>query len=180
MSDEKKGLPGRPHGAIDRYPRKPHAVFDVRKKRAFLKQLEDSGSIASAAAITKTARKTIYNHMDKDPKFKAQVEAAKERAMGNLESYVHKRVLDGETITVKDADGNIVSTTHKPASAALVARLLDSTEAYGKNKTENHLHIHGEGGGALEKLAQALGVNLPQQEQVVEGEIIDEDEEDDD
>lgn len=177
MSNSNKS-PGRPVGSADRYPRKPTVKFDYRRKRNFLKHLETHGSISAAAAHVKVSRKTVYNYMDRDPKFADQVDMAKERAFGELESYAYKRVLDGETTVVEDGEGNIISKTHKPAAAALVARMLEATDTYAKNKPENHLHLHGDkNDSAIQKLAQALGVNLPEPEKVIEGEVVEDKEE---
>ena len=152
--------PGRRKGARDKLPRKPAVKLDIRKKRKFLKTLKECGSISQACNVSNVSRGTIYSHMRSDPDFKRMVEEAREAAFGLLEEYAYKRVVDGETIVKKDGEGNIIETVHKPASAALVGRLLDATETY-KKEGDKHVHIHQNAGdAAIAKLAQALGVNL--------------------
>lgn len=174
--------PGRPLGQKDLYPRKVRAKMTIRKRRDFLKQLELHGSVVKAAQAVNMSRGTVYQHMRKDANFKRMVEEAKDRAMASLEEHVMDRVRDGETTVIKDGDGNIVQTVHKPVAAAIINRLLDSTENFAKKDSNtNHLHLHNNDQTAITKFAQALGLDINVNDfsgQEIEGEVV-EDEGDD-
>lgn len=174
--------PGRPKGRKDLLPRKPRQKLDVRKRRAFLRELRKHGSISYAAASVNLSRATIYRAMTKSEEFARMVDDNKALAFGALEEYAYKRVMDGEKTIKRDGEGNIIETIEKPASAALVSRLLDATETYSKKQAEEtHLHVHTEGmGGAVSKLIQALGIQVDQSDfekikdidgEIIEGEI---------
>lgn len=179
---------GRPKGQKDKYPRKPRIRMDIRKRRNFLKSLESHGSISRAAADVNIARGTIYLNMEKDSEFARMVNEAKERAYSVIEEYAFKRLQDGETTTIRDNEGNIVQTIHKPAAVALVNRMLDVTEGFAKKeKNVNHLHVHAAGDvSAVNQLAQTLGITIDQDdydnhrgnnELEVDGEVVDEQDE---
>jgi hypothetical protein len=169
---------GRPKGRKDLLPRKPRERVDMRKRRAFLRELRKCGSISHAAASVNLSRAAIYSNIAKDPDFARMVDDNKAIAFGALEEYAYKRVIEGEVTTRTDGEGKVIDITHKPSSAALVGRLLDATENYAKNqKEENHLHIHNEGmGGAVSKLIQALGLEVNQEDfdrfKIIEGELV--------
>lgn len=151
---------GRPKGKKDSLPRKPRARLDVKKRRKLINELKNCGSISHASALAGVSRYAVYNHMKNDPEFKRMIEEARDVANGTLEEYAYRRVIDGEKTIKRDGDGNIVETIEKPASAALVARLLDATDTY-KKETNNHVHIHqNTDNSAILKLAQALGVSI--------------------
>lgn len=151
--------PGRPLGKKDSIPRKALQKLDLRKRREFIRCLKNCGSLSRAADQVNISRTNIYALMRKDKDFARMVQEAREAANGKLEEYAYRRVIDGERIVKRDGEGNIIEVTEKPASAALVARLLDVTDTYRKDNT--HIHVHQERDNtAVSKLAQALGISL--------------------
>lgn len=156
--------PGRPKGTPS-LGTKGYNRFDLPRKKRFLKKLEASGSLTEAAAAVGVARNTIYKAMDKDEKFKARVEIARERATANLEVELNDRIYKGNEKLEYDADGKLVRKTVTKDNN-LLSRALEANmpEKYGK-KNDTNVQVNVVGDSAINKLAAFLKVDLPEKDE---------------
>lgn len=66
----------------------------VRRSR-FLKALKETCNVTLAARAAGAGRRTVYEHREKDPDFRAAWEEALEEAVDVLEAEVHRRAFTG-------------------------------------------------------------------------------------
>ena len=175
----KKGA-GRPKGSKDSIQRTRMSPlkakgttkagkFTTQARNKFLRFLEKTGNMNSAAAHVGITRQNVYYIMKRNPAFADKVEIARGKALGELESEAVRRGRDGVEKDVR-FKGEVVG-KEKQYSDGLLTKLLEASdpERYGKksyNYSEQNINIAGES-SAKEKLASLLGVSL---DDVVEGE----------
>ena len=171
---------GRPVG-VKEISRKSHIKFTSEKKRAFLRHLAKHGNIRSAAGSVGISRLTIYHHIRNDPNFKDRVEKARDQALGVLQDEFYERIFNGNEKIEYDDEGNVIKRTVQKDNK-LLEKALESQdpESFGKNSQGNQggVNVNISGGSGLEKLAEFLNVEMPQEKQT-KGNVIENDEDDD-
>jgi hypothetical protein len=177
-TSSQKGKKGRPKG-VKEIGRKRHVKFTPEKKRAFLRQLSKHGNVRSAAGKVGISRLTVYEHMRKDPNFKERVERAKDQALGELQDEFYDRIYNGNEKIEYDEKGDIIRKTVQKDNK-LLEKALDAQdpETYGKKDQRTNINVNVDGASALDKLAEFLKVEAP--EKPVEGNVIEQDEDDED
>lgn len=170
---KKGGKNGRPAG-VPNIGRKPHAKFDINRKRRFIKKMEACGIITEAAEYVGISRLTVYKAMEKDPRFKERVEIAKERSNARLEREMQSRIYEGNEKLEYDGEGNLTKKTVTKDNALLVKALeANMGEKYGKKTENTNINVNVDvGESAIDKLASFLKVDLPEKEvnPAIEGE----------
>lgn len=156
---------GRPAG-VPEIGRKERVVFDTKRRRRFIKKLEQCGVLSEAAASVGVSRNNIYKAMERDPAFKERVEIARERSVANLEKEFEDRIYNGNEKMEYDGDGKLMRRTVTKDNN-LLARALEANmpEKYGKKTDSNGGNtIINVGDSAIDKLAAFLKVDLPERE----------------
>ena len=69
--------------------------WTVRAKARFLRAFRDYGIVGAAAAKAKCGRRTVYQWLERDPKFKALYLEAYEDAVDMLETEARRRGVEG-------------------------------------------------------------------------------------
>lgn len=168
---------GRKPGGRDKVPRLVNKSFGTAEKKIFLKNLEKSGSIVSAAAMSGFSRFTAYDHMNKDKRFKELVEIAKANHNGKIRQSIVDRIQNGDVTVKYDSTGKVISKEVKPISSAVLLHYIQSNddEFMKKGQTTTHLHIGDESSSnsRLLALAQKLNVTLPDNSGKDDDDIID-------
>lgn len=137
--------------------------FNAAKQREFLKKAEQYGTLSAAAASVGFSRRAVYNHLEKNALFKSRFEAAVESYRASLEDLVDDRIRNGTRQIKKDGEGNVIEEVIKDDNTLLLRALeRHDPDAWGKrtnNKTE--VNVNHNTGSATAKLAEALGISLP-------------------
>lgn len=94
--------------------------FDAEAKAAFLEAVRDVGEVAPAAARIGFHRSTVYDHMAKDPDFKAEVDLATETLVDEALVTLKKLAITGVKETRYDKDGNKIAETMRYDTRALL------------------------------------------------------------
>lgn len=162
-----KGKAGRPAG-LPEVGRKERVTFDTKRKRRFLKKLEQCGVLSEAAASVGVSRNNIYKVMEKDKNFKERVEIAKEKSVAKLEQEFEDRVFNGNEKMEYDGKGNLVRRTVTKDNNLLTKALeANMPEKYGKKTGDGGNNtIVNIGDSAIDKLAAFLKVDLPEEKEV--------------
>lgn len=98
-------------------------LFDAERKAAFVLAYERSGEKKAAAAAVGVNRDTVYEHLAKDPEFKADCEAARGRLLETCIKRLKHLAIDGVTKTTYDKDGVVVAVTKIYSERLLLAWL---------------------------------------------------------
>lgn len=70
----------------------------VTKKRAFIVNFREEGSVFHAARLTRISRQCVYNWIQADEEFAQAVEESKEDCYDQAESSVFKKALAGDSL----------------------------------------------------------------------------------
>lgn len=118
--------------------------FTATRRNKFLRALEKTGNINSAAAHAGVSRPTVYALMKRNERFAERVQMAKDKACGALEEEAVRRARDGvvkhkyyKGELIRDKDGKPVE--EREYSDTLLAKLLEAAapELYGKKSSVN-------------------------------------------
>ena len=154
---------GRPPGSKSLYPKTP-VRFTPRLKRKYLQYVAQGFDRTAAAAKCGISRHTVYSHLKSDPKFADALAIATEKANANLEETLYKRITDGTKTVETDGKGNVLKITTKQ-NDALLLRALEAKKpsVWGKKSSNTNVNVNVDstGNSAVSRLAQMLGVEVP-------------------
>lgn len=183
---------GRPKGVKDSVPRerssskvakksRRYVPFTSTKRNRFLRLLEKTGNVNSAAAEVGISRATVYALEKRNPVFAERVQLAKDKALGMLEKEAVRRAHDGVE-RGKYYKGEKIG-TEKEYSDTLLMKLMEASdpERYGKRSNVSIDHqISVNGDSAKQKLAALLKVELNGDDdtEVIDGDFEEVDDED--
>lgn len=134
----------------------------VKRKKAFLRHLEKSGSRNAAAAYLGVSRQTIYYHEKQDPVFAEKIQMAIDKAEFEIDAEIHRRGIEGIDQNIY-YQGKVVGTEKKFSDRMLEFRAKTlNPERYGEKTTTNlnaKVETVGEN-SPKELLASLLGINI--------------------
>lgn len=109
--------------------------FTGAKQAVYLEAIAEGLTVEKAAARAGVSATTVYNFRNRREgrAFNIGWEAASRRARRPLADKLHDRIVEGETETVRDKDGEIVATRHRHdnrLAMAMLTRLDRKAEAY--------------------------------------------------
>lgn len=128
--------------------------------------LAQTGNLEASAAECGITARAVYYAMDRDPELKEEISQARERACMEIEKEMHRRGIQGISRGVY-YQGELVAEEKEYSDKLLMAlakanmphRFAERSYQF----VQNNVDVSG---GAKEKLAEMLGVN------VIEGEVI--------
>jgi len=163
-----KKKPGKPKGTKN-IGYRTGGLFNVERQRKVLKVIEETGNISTAAAQAGVSRRTIYNHIEKNPVFAERVELAQARYVAALEGIVADKIQHGVRTKRYDGEGNLVEEIVKDDTQLLLRALERHSKEWSKGKEVNQgkVEVNINTQGAVEKLADMLNIKR----EAIEGEF---------
>lgn len=156
-----KKKPGKPVGQKQRHYRLG-GKFSAAKQRDFLEALAKYGTISSACASVGISRRCIYNHKQKSEGFAEKMDNAVLEYRASLENEVDDRIKKGNVKSKYDGDGNLIEKVITQDNSLLLRALERHDPSWGKRQqNETNVNVNHNAGDAVNKLAEALGVRLP-------------------
>lgn len=70
-------------------------AFNAERRETFLEHIRNGSSITGAAGAVPVSRPTVYAHMEKDPAFAAEVRAAQDACVGEVEETLWDTAVSG-------------------------------------------------------------------------------------
>lgn len=155
--------PGRPKGSRNLVNIKGRAYkLTPQVIKKFLKRLEKTGNVGSAAAFVGVSRDAIYKRMSVDEGFAEHVERAKGRFLDMIEQAAVERAIDGTNEPVYH-QGKLVG-YKKKYSDKMLDKLMTAAdkERYGQHTTnhttiDQNINVNSQE-SAKEKLANFFGL----------------------
>jgi len=157
-----KKKPGKPKGTKN-IGYRTGGMFNVERQRKVLKVVQETGNISTAAAQSGVSRRTIYNHMERNPAFAERMELAQARYVAALEDIVSDRVQHGTRTKRYDGDGNLVEEIVKDDTQLLLRSLERHSKDWSKesSNSQGNVEVNINTQGAVGKLADMLNVKMP-------------------
>jgi len=167
-----KKKPGKPKGTKN-IGYRTGGLFNIERQRKVLKVIEETGNISTAAAQAGVSRRTIYNHIEKNPVFAERVELAQARYVAALEGIVADKIQHGVRTKRYDGEGNLVEEIVKDDTQLLLRALERHSKDWSREKEsgQSKVEVNINTQGAVEKLADMLNIKR----EAIEGEFQKED-----
>lgn len=146
--------------------------LDAEMKRILADNLPKYHTLAGAAKAFKIKLEHVYDAMDKDANFKAEIDAARLEARERLEAEAFRRAHDGVEKPVFYKGKQCGTVTEY--SDTLMIKLLQGNIPEKYNRNQSSIELTGANGGPIEinqtksKLLTMLGISL---DEIEDGEI---------
>jgi hypothetical protein len=140
-----------------------------KRTRDFLKELEKTGNLQSAAAHVDITPSAIYTAARKDQRFKDSIELARHKASHAIETELRRRGIEGYEEKVF-FQGEQIGTQTRYSDRLLELLAKGNMEKYGKT-SEFGVNINIGSENIKSKLAGLLGVEIKKEEEIIEGEF---------
>jgi hypothetical protein len=135
----------------------PQVQFDAERRAAWLLAYERTGEKKAACGAVGIGRQTLYDHLRRDPEFRAQAEAARDRLLETLMGRLKHVAVDGVEKTTYDKDGNVLSVTRTYDVRALLAWI----KRLERDKWGDHVQVDKTVKGSVDHVHRVKPAELP-------------------